>query len=74
MFKIFVHNIISSRLSEVYEITFQVRILEILKENILVIDHGNNEKWANIIDKKRNTFKFDILGIYKDYIFITLKC
>ncbi|KKN60374.1 hypothetical protein LCGC14_0532880, partial [marine sediment metagenome] len=63
MFKIFVHNIISSRLSEVYEITFQVRILEILKENILVIDHGNNEKWANIIDKKRNTFKFDILGI-----------
>lgn len=44
MFEIFVHSIISSRLSEVYEITFQVRILEILKENKLVIDHGNNEK------------------------------
>ncbi len=71
MFEIFVHNIISSRLSEVYEITFQDRILEILKENnFLVIDPENNEKWANIVDKKRNTFEFDILGIYKEYIFI----
>ena len=71
MFEAFVHNAISNRLSKAYENTFQEKVLEILrKNNFLVIDPINAEKWTNIIDKKKNTFEFDILGIYQDYIFI----
>ncbi len=67
MFEYFVHNMISSTLSRIYEENFQNTVKDRLKDCFDLCT------WENIIDKKTNTFEIDIIGYKEDYI-IVIEC
>lgn len=68
------HKQIHKQLNQEYEINFQNKIQDILsKLKYIVQDPFTSENWANIIDKKKNTFEFDILALNYDLI-IVVEC
>jgi len=73
MFEYFVHNMISSTLSRIFEENFQNTVKDTLKEHFDIIDPFHHYTWENIIDKKNNTFEIDIIGYKEDYI-IVIEC
>ena len=71
MFERLIHNTISGYLSIIYENQFQKEVLDILNESdCIIIDPINNDYWIYISDKKRSTFEFDIMALFKKYILI----
>lgn len=68
------HNLISADLSKLFENEFQDMILNKFEKNgFQVIDPISNIEWVNIMDKKRNSFEFDILA-YKDREIFVIEC
>lgn len=68
------HNMISADLSKLFENEFQDIVLnKFEKKGFKVIDPISYIEWVNIMDKKRNSFEFDILA-HKDGEIFVIEC
>lgn len=71
MFERLYHDTFHNYLSIIYESEFQWKILALLEEyGCNVKDPVSKDYWIYISDKKNNTFEFDIMATFKNYIII----
>lgn len=65
------HKKIHKKLHNEFEKVFQEKVKNFFEEiGVIVVDPINKECWTNIMDKKKNNFEFDLLGLYEDNILI----